>query len=76
MTIPITRYRDAKTAKGLWRRIAIQVSKHRFYNRTGASEQTAQTCSQGISVTTAITSLEDCPKRVFAVKGRKSLQAT
>ena len=28
-------------AKGLWR-LAIQVSKHRFYNRTGASEQTAQ----------------------------------
>lgn len=42
MTIPITGTETLKTAKGLWRRIAIQVSKHRFYNRTGASEQTAQ----------------------------------
>lgn len=31
-----------KMAKGLLRRVAIQVSKHSFYNRTGASEQTAQ----------------------------------
>lgn len=38
MTIPIL----LKTVKGLWRRVAIQLSKHRFYNRTGASEQTAQ----------------------------------
>lgn len=42
MTIPIQGTETLKTAKGLWRRIAIQVSKHRFYNRTGASEQTAQ----------------------------------